>query len=161
MPTSAPNSSSAGFTLVETMAALFIVGLAAGAVVLMAPGQDARTRAAAERLAARLKAASDVSVMTNRDVALVVTAEGYGFERQEEAGWQRVDSEPALVFRAWPAGLVPHIELPKQGEAPMPRIAQFDPLGGATPLKIVLDDASSRWAVAIDDAGEIRVNRAE
>ncbi len=159
MPTSAPSNRSSGFTLVEVMTALFIVGLAASAVVLAAPGQDQRTREAAERLAGRLKAASDVSVMTNREVGLVVTSEGYGFERQDEGGWRRVEAEPALAFKAWPQGVSPDVA-PSIGEAPKPRhLAEFDPLGGATPMKLVLGDAGSQWSVEIDEGGDIHVSR--
>ena len=159
MPTLAPNSRSSGFTLVEVMTALFIVGLAASAVVLVAPGQDVRVREAAERLAGRLKAASDVSVMTNREIALVATPEGYGFERRDEAGWKPVESEPALAFHAWPEGIAPELP-PIEDKTPYSRrLAEFDPLGGASPMKIVIGRPESLWRVEIDEAGDVHVAR--
>ena len=77
----------AGFSLVEAMTALLVVGLLVGAAVLAAPGADHKTRQEAERLAARIAAASDESVLTNRPVALVVTQNGYALR----AGGRRLD----------------------------------------------------------------------
>jgi general secretion pathway protein H len=149
----------AGFTLVEVMTTLMIVGLVASAVVLMAPGAGSRVREAAERLAARLDAASDASVMLNRGVALTVTADGYGFERQDESGWRRIETEPALAFQAWPAGTTARIEKPAPADRAGERITEFDPLGGATAMRIVIEGGGSRWTVAVDDMGAIHVDR--
>ena len=47
-----------GFSLIEAMTALLIVGLMAGAVLLLAPGPDAETKAFADRFAARVAMAT-------------------------------------------------------------------------------------------------------
>ena len=54
-----PNRRRNGFTLVELMVVLFIIGLAATAVVLAVPEQGGSLQAEAERFAARAKAARD------------------------------------------------------------------------------------------------------
>src|SRR5690606_26596161 len=103
-PPTARAHRSAGFTLVEVMTTLAVLGLVAGAVMLAAPGADTRVHGGVERLAARLKLASDQSVLLNRDIALVATPEGYHFEKLEEDGWRRIENAGSLGFRAWPGG---------------------------------------------------------
>jgi general secretion pathway protein H len=152
--------SSAGVTLVETMVALFIVGLVAGAALILMPGPDRTQHEAARRLAARLAQASDASVMLNRRIALVATHEGYGFERLEENGWVRIGDRDALAFSAWPRGVALR---PREGELPAgDRLAVFDPVGGASPARIALGDENGdgEWMVEIDSAGAIHVDRA-
>src|SRR3546814_12322448 len=78
-----------GFTLVELMVVLVIVGLMGVAVVLTAPG-DANTLAReADTLAARLLRAREEAILTTRPVQVVVDARGYSFERQSFGQWQR------------------------------------------------------------------------
>ena len=152
----------AGFTLVEVMTTLAVVGLVASAVMLGAPGADARLHHGVERLAARLKLASDQSVLTNREIAFIAAPEGYHFERLEEDGWRRVDRPSALGFEVWPGKVVPRIEAPASTEegAEGRRLAEFDPLGGASAMKLVFGGDQPSWRVAIDEAGAIRVDRA-
>lgn len=155
---------SAGVSLVEMMVALFIAAMVAGAAMLMMPGPDRTQHEAARRLAARLAAASDESVMANRRIALVVTPEGYGFDRLEENGWVRIADRDALIFRAWPRGVAPALPQTETSSPPGGRVAVFDPVGGASPARIALaGDATNDgkgWTVEIDGSGVIHVDRA-
>ncbi len=150
----------AGVSLVEVLTALMVVGLLAGAVVLLAPGPDHKARVEAERVAARILAASDESVLSNRSMALVVTPEGYGFERLEPEGWRPAAGSAVLSFRAWPDDFDVRIE-ERDGDAADTRVIRFDPLGGATPAKLLLSAAGARWSVAVDGQGRTYVSRAE
>lgn len=150
----------AGVSLVEAMVALMILGLIAGAVFLMAPGADSKVRDEAERLAARVVFASEESIIVNRPLSLVVTVEGYGFERLEETGWQPAEHGSPLGFRAWPSGIDVRVEAPDAaaGDA---RVARFDSIGGATPAALVLSGSGTRWRVAIDGDGEVDIAPAQ
>ncbi|MEZ5995735.1 MAG: GspH/FimT family pseudopilin [Hyphomonadaceae bacterium] len=150
----------AGVTLVEALMALMVVGMMAGAVILLAPGPDWKTRQEAQRMAARAVMASEESIVVNRTTALVVTSDGYGFERLEENGWAPADARSPLGFRAWPEGLDVRVEQSASGEGD-DRVARFDALGGATPARIVLAGAGARWRVAIDGQGGVNVERAD
>lgn len=149
-----------GFSLVEALTALMVMGLLVGAVVLAAPGADHKVRQEAERLAARIVAAQDESILTNRPLALVVTQNGYAFERLEQQGWIAAGHSAPLGFRAWPADLTVHIER-QEGAEDNTRIARFDALGGATPAALVLSGWGARWRVAINGQGEAHVARAD
>lgn len=150
----------AGFSLVEAMTAMMIVGLMAGAVLLLAPGADNKTRTEAERMAARIAAASEESILVNRPMSLVATHEGYGFERLEPAGWASAAPNSPLGFRVWPDDLQIRVEQ-SSADADDPRIVRFDTLGGATPAAIVLDGGGARWRVIVDGQGGAHVARAE
>ena len=78
----------AGFTLVELMATLAIIGLAAGAVMLTLPDTSPKVGDEAARLGARLIAAREEAVMTNRAVAIEASAEGYAARVFDGAGWR-------------------------------------------------------------------------
>lgn len=151
----------AGFSLVEAMVALMIIGLMTGAVMLLMPGRDGAARAAVERFATRVAYASDASIMLNRPVALVVRPEGYGFARLEEDGWFNLEHGGALAFRAWPDDIDYRIEQPAADEIVDGRVARFDALGGATPASIVLSGGGARWRVRIDGQGLAHVARAD
>lgn len=116
-------------------------------------------RSVAEKLAARLTAAADESVLANRQIALVVTSEGYGFDRREVDGWRRIDGRSTLAFQSWPASTPMEIEKPSAADQADGRIAIVDPLGGATPMRIVLGD-TVKWVVEIDSEGAVHANPA-
>jgi general secretion pathway protein H len=147
-------------TLVEALTALMVVGLVAGAAVLLAPSADRRTRVEAERLAARIQLASEEGVLVNRAHALVMTAEGYGFERLEASGWTPAPLGTPLAFRSWPRRIEAEIEAELGGETGH-RIALFDTLGGATPATLVLSEGAVRWRISIAGNGRVDVAPAD
>lgn len=162
-PTFDSRSGSAGFTLVEVMATLAIVGLVASSVLLMSPGADLRLRSALESMAARIDLASDQSILMNRQLAFVTTREGYHFERLDEDGWRRIETIPALGFQPWPGGDAPSFDAADPSEAEegaAHRLSRFDPLGGATPMLLRFGTSEDGWRVQIDDRGAVHVERA-
>lgn len=156
-PSNPHASSQAGFTLVEVMTALLIASMLAGAVLLLWPGENMTVRSAAERLAARIAAAGDESVLSNRQIALVVTSEGYGFDRREPTGWRRLDDSSPLAFHTWPAATGVRIEKPVEPSQPGNRIAVLDPLGGATPMRVVIG-STVKWVVEINEKGAVHAS---
>lgn len=150
----------AGFSLVEAMAALMIIALVVAGVLLAAPGADSAAKGEAQRLAARVLAASEESILVNRPLALVVTSEGYSFERLEANGWVAAGHAAPFGFYAWPDDLNV-VVAQRSGEADDPRVARFDALGGATPALIVLGNDGASWRVGIEGDGGAYVARAE
>jgi general secretion pathway protein H len=76
-----------GFTLVELMVVLVIIGLAAAAVVLTMPERGGSLHGEAERFAARTKAARDNAILRAREVAVQVGAGGYEVADRTDSGW--------------------------------------------------------------------------
>ena len=83
-----PRDGEAGFSLVEVLVVLAIVGVMAGVSVLGLGAVDrgARAEAEAQRLADRLQLAADEVLVTGTPHALVWDAEGYRFLAWDRAG---------------------------------------------------------------------------
>ncbi len=135
-----------GFTLVELMVVIAIIGVAAGAVVLSMPDPRPTLAVEAERFAARLTLAREEAVMTNRPVALRADAAGYGFESFDGAVWTPLTG--VLAPKAWSEGAA------VAGAAR----AVFDPTGGADAASVRLEREGLAVTVAIDGAGEVTIH---
>lgn len=151
----------AGYTLVEALTALAVVAFAAGAVLLMAPGGDRQTRSFAERFAAQAALAGQESIIRNRPVGLMITAEGFGYARLEAAGWQRIEGASALAFSPWPDHIAHRVEDGAYVDDPREDglAVRFDATGGATPARIAFSGDGARWVVEIDGQGRAHVSR--
>ncbi|HYE29672.1 MAG TPA: GspH/FimT family pseudopilin [Allosphingosinicella sp.] len=140
-----------GFTLVELLVVLVIVGLAAAAVVLAMPDPRGALRGEALRLAARADAARERAMMDNRPVALVLREDGYGFEMRVGGEWRAVGERPFLA-QQWSEGTRAAIE---SGEA---RIV-FDSTGFAEPARLRLVRGRDEARIEVTDGGRIHVLR--
>lgn len=140
---------SAGFTLVELMVVIAIVGLLTGAVVLAMPDPRGDLRHEAERFAARARAAQDAAVIEARETALWVTADGYGFEQRDRGGWRRLDEKP-FEDRRWQGAQA------IVGDAGRARVI-FDTTGFSEPLDVTLVRDAARVTVRIEGDGTIDV----
>ena len=98
-----------GFTLIELMVVLFIVGLVAGAVVLSLPGDSAALSEDADRFAARVAAARDEAVVSARPIAVWIAPSGYGFDARQDRQWVPLNAR-TLANRDWKPGTVARIE---------------------------------------------------
>ncbi len=132
------------------LTALSVIAMMAGMVILAAPGPERRAREVAERVAARSIAAGEESVLTNKPIALMVTEEGYGFERFEEGGWRPLDAASPFGFRVWPD------DVRAQAEGAV----RFEPTGSASPGAVVIETHAVRWRVDVDEGGRAHVARA-
>ena len=137
-----------GFTLVEMMVTVAIIGMAATAVVLAAPDPTPSLPVEAERLAARLVRAREESLLTNRPVAVDVGEGGYGFRVRGEEGWAPLTDGP-FERVAWEGGT---------RVAPDTTVL-FDPVGLAEPAALTLARDGARATVTVDLSGEVHVGR--
>ena len=95
----APN----GFSLVELMVVLFLMGLLAAAVVISQPGDESKLSDEAGRLAARTSAARDLAITGATPVALIVSDAGYYFEKRVAGQWQPL-AEGRMAQTGWSKG---------------------------------------------------------
>lgn len=148
----------AGFTLLEALVTLMIVGLLAGAVALSTPAPHAEAKAEAERLAARLMLARDDSILRNRVVGLMMTEQGYGFSRLEAEGWRTVQETAPLRFRTLPQDVQARV-VEERGQDTSLIAVRFDPMGQASPIEIAVEGGGGAYRVGVSATGAVGVER--
>lgn len=140
-----------GFTLIELMVVIAIIGFVSAAVVLAMPDPRGRVIEDADRFAARVAAARDEAVVTARPMALWVASSGYGFERREGGQWVPMTDKP-FATTDWKPGTRAAV-----GEAGRLQTA-FDSTGLPTePMTVVLRRDGERVSVTVDMAGKVMV----
>lgn len=149
-PSSPDRRREAGFTLVELMVVLAVMGLLAGVAVWRWPGGGERVRSDAVALSSRIAAARDQAILSGRPLALEVDASGYRFIQRGREGWQPV-AEPALRERRWSKGVRPG------AGTPTARLG-FDSVGlPDRPLDLALAGGTATAVVEIAADGEVSV----
>ncbi|SFP74342.1 GspH/FimT family pseudopilin [Sphingomonas rubra] len=152
-PRRADKARQGGFTLIELMVVVTIIGLASAVAVLAIPDPRGRVLDEGLRFAARARAARDAAIVEARPVSFWVTSGGYGFDRRIAGHWSPVADKPLRVER-WNEGT--RATLPD----PFGRVrVTFDPTGAAdrgVDVTLVRDDARALVRVGAD--GEVRAD---
>lgn len=140
-----------GFTLLELMVVIAIIGFVSAAVVMAIPDPRGRVIEDADRFAARVAAARDEAVVTARPVGLWVSPSGYGFQRREGGAWVPMEQKP-FVTTDWKSGTR---ALMGQGGATQ---MAFGSTGlPSDPLIVTLARDAERVSVTIDMSGKVAV----
>jgi general secretion pathway protein H len=134
-----------GFTLVELIVVITIIGLLAAAAVLAIPRSGGGLRAEAERFAARAKSAQEAALINSRAMALRLDPAGYAVARNDGGAWQDV------TRYAWEAGTQPDFASGAQART------MFDSTGIADPLEVTLRRGDERAQIVISSDGEIEI----
>lgn len=93
-----------GFTLIELMVVIAIIGFMAGAVVLSIPDPRGSLVGEVERFAAKAQAVRDEAVMTARATQIQTSNEGYQFAQRKDGEWAEFKVKP-LVKASWQDGI--------------------------------------------------------
>lgn len=97
-----------GFTLLELMLVVFLLGLTAGGVLMtLPPSVSAQPeKEAAEQLLRQIQQVQDDALMSGQLYGLYLTPDGYQFLRRQADRWQSLREPAALAGRqALPAGV--------------------------------------------------------
>lgn len=111
-----------GFTLVELMVVLVILGLMASVVILSLPDGRNDLEQDAQIFAARTAALRDNAILQSRPMAVQVTPSGYSFLERRKGAWSLLEDKP---FRStnWSEGVTANV-----GEAG-PLLISFESTG--------------------------------
>ena len=92
-----------GFTLVELMIVVAIIGIASAAVALALPDPHDRLADEAALFANRVRAAHDAAIVDARPVSLWVSPGGYGFDERAGPAWRPMGGKARRVAQ-WQPG---------------------------------------------------------
>ena len=140
-----------GFTLVELMVTLVLIGLLGTVVALSAPAMVPPQRRAAEALARHLAAARDEALLSGNAVRLRLDATGYRFERRDFGDWRPIDEAP-LAPVPWPAGVTPQL-----ARAESTRLLQWDAQGVAEAGELRLRGETGSARLRLHGDGRVEV----
>ena len=136
-----------GFTLIELMVVLVIIGLATAAVMLALPEAGGSLAGEADRFAARTKAARDTAILESRAVALQIGRGGYEVARRENDVWR------TEAHYDWAQRTIPDVAGSSAASI------RFDSTGYAEPARVTLRRGEEHVAIDIAGDGGVHVVR--
>ncbi len=150
----------AGLSLLETLAALAVVAVMTGMVVVSMGSGLSETRKAADRLVTRLAEAREFALVSGEVIGFAADADqrGWRFFHAADGQWQVIDDHPALEAERLPSGQALFIAegaLPTReeaGELDAPQVL-FDPTGFDQPFSYVMRSEDERFMVQRDGRG--------
>jgi len=164
-------SRQAGFTMVEILAALAIMGMMASVVVMTLPGDDRAFRNEVKQLAARLEMAAEESIVTGRSLGFAISNDGYSFQQISNGAWAEIEQNRVFGRHDWSGATFVDFDrstfFPREEEETedseaktVTPLMSFDPTGLAAQFSIRLERGESRYVlrgegreVEMSDAG--------
>ena len=148
-----------GFTLIEMLVVLMIMGLFIGLVATITrPDDRALVRLEAERLAQLLDFAATEARLGGRSIAWTAEESGYRFWRAgDEGGWTKFADSEVLRARTLPQGLaIAGFRVENMRPQGAMRL-EFAPQGSSLAFAIGLSLGTERYAVEGSPVGDVRV----
>lgn len=152
LPLRGRKSAERGFTLVELLVAIAILGLLTSVIVLSLPESGGRLADEADALALRLRRAQEEAILTNRTVEVAVSPRGYAFRVQRAGAWAPLQDGPfePVAFGEGVSAAVSGAE----GRSAV----RFDPTGVAEPAQVRLSKGTRAVAVSVDGQGQVSID---
>ena len=148
-----------GFTLIEMLVVLMIIGLFVGLVsTITHPDDRAVLRLEAERLAQLLDFAATEARLAGKSIAWTADESGYRFWRSDEtAAWAEIRDSELLRARTLPLGMAVSAFRVENMRPQGAMRLEFTPQGSTLAFSIGMSLGAERYAVAGSPVGEVRV----
>jgi general secretion pathway protein H len=154
----APGAPARGFTLVEIMVVMVIIGITLGLASLNAipsPHQD--LQAEAQRLTLLLQLARDEAIVRNRPVTFEATPERYHFLVRNETRWVPITGDDLLREREFKNGPLTLLLDPASAGTVNPLRITFGREPVDKPFVLVMATGGNRVAIRADGVGHFTV----
>lgn len=148
-----------GFTLIEMLVVLLIMGLLIGLVSAIAqPDDRALLRVEVERLAQLMDLAATESRLTGKPIAWTADGQGYRFwQYSEDSGWSEIINDDFLRARTLPQGMTISNMRVENMRSPEHMRVEFNAYRSALSFSVDLSLGTAHYTVANSPIGEVRV----
>lgn len=147
-----------GFTLVEIMVVMVIIGVTLGLVSLNAmPSPRQGLQAEAQRLTLLLQLARDEAIVRNRPVTFEATPERYRFLVRNETRWEAIGGDDLLRERDFKDGPLTLLLDPASAGTANPLRITFGREPVDKPFLLVLATGGNRVGIRADGVGHFTV----
>jgi len=144
----------AGFTLVEILSVLVVIGLMSSVVILSMPTPKSALDVQAERLSVELNALAQDGLISGSVTAAGFSEEGYALYSFENSEWtERVSGEWQDNYRLTLKRASAKLDIPKKTDP----IIMFQPTGLSTPFELTLSDSEITYALKTEGDGRVEL----
>ncbi len=155
----ATRTARSGFTLIEMLVVLMIMGLFVGLVsAITRPDDRAVLRVEAERLAQLLDFASTEARLTGKSILWTADESGYRFSRSDDNSvWSEIRDNEVLRARILPLGMAVSAFSVENMRPQGAMRLEFTPQGSTMAFTVGMSFGAERYSVAGSPVGEVRV----
>jgi general secretion pathway protein H len=148
-----------GFTLIEMLVVMLIMGLLIGLVSAIAkPDDRALLRVEVERLAQLMDLAATESRLTGKPIAWTADGPGYRFwQYSEDAGWTEIINDDFLRARTLPQGMTISNMRVENMRSPGHIRVEFNAYRSALSFSVEMSLGTAHYTLANSPIGEVRV----
>jgi len=144
----------AGFTLVETLSVLVLIGLMSSVVILSMPQPKSALEEQAHLLTGHLNALAQDGLISGSVNAAGFSKDGYALYSFENSEWtERVSGEWQGSYRMSFTRASAKLDLPKKADP----IIMFQPTGLSTPFELTLSDGDMKYALTTTGDGRVEL----
>lgn len=148
---------SPGFTLIEMLAVLLVMGLLLGlSSAIVRPDERAQLRIESERLAQLLDLAAMEAALSGKSLAWNSDGKSYRFWSRDKDGWTELRNHGSLHARTLPQGMaISHLSVENRRTQDGMRL-EFSAHGAASAFSLELSLGAERYAIEASPIGEVR-----
>lgn len=148
-----------GFTLIEMLVVLLIMGLLVGLVSTIAqPDDRALLRVEVERLAQLMDLAATESRLTGKSIAWTADGPGYRFwQFSEDLGWSEIVDGDFLRARTLPQGMTISNMRVENMRSPEHMRVEFNSYDSALSFSVEMSLGAAHYTVENSPIGDVRV----